>query len=295
MYIDKAGSDPEFFVRNSETHRIVPAHKVVGIRHGKDNPYTINTGKIHYDNVLLEFNTIPATNADEFAANHLNMINEVNELLAINGWELFAAPYLRIPKEVESNPICQEFYCSPDEDIYGTGMPATTITGARTASGNIHVSYVGLKSRNDLINMVQAVDFLITDRFANDYPRMEKKRREFYGRPGAYRLHPHGLEFRTPSNMWLAKESYLNYVARIVFQLPGYARKMIKHQDSLDQAKRVGPHEYRSLLSKVLSAPQFPYKGQYSGWIDASLFESMKYNKYMPPVPHFHKSPLKGD
>lgn len=90
----------------------------------------------------------------------------------------------------------------------------------RFAGGHIHLGFdepnLVSKVQTDPIllkRMVNLLDILVGNTCVLiDRAPSSKRRRKFYGRAGEYRLPPHGLEYRVPSNFWLRHASLLSLV-----------------------------------------------------------------------------------
>lgn len=90
--------------------------------------------------------------------------------------------------------------CDPDYNVWLSGKPNTvgrpSKTG-RSAGGHIHVGYDGYNHiTNDYI--VKALDLFISVPLVLMEP--DNKRKEMYGKAGAYRQQPWGVEYRSTSN-----------------------------------------------------------------------------------------------
>src|SRR5699024_2897559 len=73
--------------------------------------------------------------------------------------------------------------------------------GFRTGAGHVHVGMDGLRSVKVTMGLVRSLDgYLGLSSLLWDD---DKERRELYGKAGAYRKKPYGVEYRTLSNAWL--------------------------------------------------------------------------------------------
>ena len=100
--------------------------------------------------------------------------------------------------------------CSPDESVYNMGFCEVpeqdpTKTAWRTGGGHIHFSIDGLLEDFGMIQslvMVCDATLGIADVLL-DHGDLSKQRRLMYGQPGKFRIQPWGVEYRTPSNVWV--------------------------------------------------------------------------------------------
>lgn len=215
------GSDPEFFLLNAETGRIVPSVGLVGGT--KDKPRMVGDYGLQEDNVMAEFTT-PATpmlsQNLEFAVHGMHTV--VSNLLPGAPHVL---PYTGCYTEftdaelVAAGPQAAQFGCSPDFDAYNLGArhprvdPAALRTdgGAwRFAGGHIHVGYRHLTQMPEYVAALMCdltLGLALTIAGERQGPR-----RSLYGMPGRFRPTKYGVEYRTPSNMWLHSDRLRDYL-----------------------------------------------------------------------------------
>jgi hypothetical protein len=212
------GSDPEVFGYSSVLKEFIPLCDLLG--GSKEEPMKVTDNIcIQEDNVAAEF-TIPPTNSkNQFIAyikEGLNVINnklnpidlEVNIAASAN----FNPYYLLSEKAVK-------FGCEPDINVY-TGKENVVKCDdptLRSCGGHIHI---GLTDYFAELGVVEELEFKQTLVKAMDLflgvPSVlldqDVKRRQLYGKAGAYRLKPYGVEYRTLSNFWLTDDNYMGYV-----------------------------------------------------------------------------------
>lgn len=212
------GADPELFMRNPNTGAFVSAHDAVPGT--KLEPFKVPYGAIQVDGTALEFNIDPAATCDEFVRN----INEVRKTLAgyVPGYNVVAEPvaiYDREYFEFDVPTSAQELGCDPDFNGWTMEVnprPDPNGKPMRTASGHIHIGWgegfdacdkqhfdqCGRVARQ--MDYYLGIQSLLWDK--------DGTRRELYGKAGAFRPKPYGMEYRVMSNRWLANDNLMRWV-----------------------------------------------------------------------------------
>jgi hypothetical protein len=192
------GCDPEFFLTNNNS--IVSAIGLIGGT--KEKPLQVDEGALQEDNVLAEINIIPALTKDQW----ITRINSVMEKLKqVTSLDLEVKPSHVFDKEYLKSvgPAAFAFGCDPDMNAYtGEVNPKPNpYTLLRTAGGHIHIGSTDIDVRLlvKTLDLYLAVPSVILDD--------DNQRRTVYGKAGAYRIKPYGVEYRTLSNFWLRSDS----------------------------------------------------------------------------------------
>lgn len=210
------GCDPEVFVKKN--NQFVSAHGL--IRGDKKNPFPVKDGAVQVDGMALEFNINPAHSENEFVFSVQSVYDQLCKM--VPGYDVVATPvahfdeaYMKMqPKEA------LELGCDPDFNAW-TGAPNDRPDGdrpMRTASGHVHIGWTKGQNLHDgnhqhrcrLVG--QQMDFFLG--LASLFYDNDKERREMYGKGGAIRFKPYGVEYRTLSNAWLASEARMRWVYR---------------------------------------------------------------------------------
>lgn len=217
----KFGSDPEIFVRNKKTGKLVSVHEM--LPGTKAQPHKVNGGAIQVDGVAAEINIDPVDNIDDWLVNHQKVLGELSYYLGTShemvfepvGW--FDNDYWeKLPDEPK------ELGCTPDMNAWleqfnpppnGQAQFAREGCVMRSASGHIHIGWTkgaNIESedhRRRCFDMVKQLDVslgLRTRGWDSDTHRMK-----LYGAAGACRIKPYGVEYRVPSNKWLGDEQLM--------------------------------------------------------------------------------------
>lgn len=205
------GADPEFFLRDKETGKFVSAHGMV--EGTKKEPQKVKNGAVQVDGMALEFNIDPARTENEFVNNISTVLEQLRGMVpdkyefVFESVAHFDGDYIRNQPEV-----ARQLGCEPDFNAY-THKPNPTPDAAvnfRTASGHIHIGWTNEQDTADPEH-IEACEMLVEQ--LDSYIGLASVvldpisiRRELYGKAGAYRPKPYGVEYRTPSNAWLKRE-----------------------------------------------------------------------------------------
>lgn len=203
------GADPELFIRNKTTGKIVGSERV--IPEGKNI--------VVRDGIQLEFNPPASVNADvlgqhiayAFKFTH-NCIKHNSEL------ELCYDTVVNVERE-ELDALSEKsriLGCMPSSNIYGDRpilVDPKTYT-LRSAGGHLHFGLRGAMF-DDRVRLINWLDVLLgVPCVLLDSDPYAAVRRENYGRAGEYRITPYGIEYRTLSNFWLKSFPMLEFVVR---------------------------------------------------------------------------------
>lgn len=212
------GCDPELFVRDAQG-ALVSAHDM--IPGTKNAPFRVDGGAVQVDGMALEFNTNPAKTFEEFNANITSVLAKLQTMIP-EGYTFDFSPVAQFGKEyIDAQPEeAKMLGCDPDYNAYnGLVNPKPDANmGIRTASGHIHIGWTSDQDVTDP-DHIEACQMVVKqlDITLGLMCRIWDKdttRRSMYGNFGAYRVKPYGVEYRTPSNVWVADE----ILRRLVFQ-----------------------------------------------------------------------------
>lgn len=206
------GADPEVFARVGG--KIVSAHGM--IPGDKKNPFKVNRGAVQVDGMALEFNIEPAWEREEF---RLNIDEVMQQLREMSGAELVAEPVADFGLEyIASQPDeARDLGCDPDYNGW-TGqenVKPDVLLPFRTGSGHVHVGWDEYANedpnhRTMCCALARHFDFYLA------LPSLlfdkEVRRREMYGKAGAFRPKQYGFEYRVLSNKWLTSPDLIDWV-----------------------------------------------------------------------------------
>ena len=203
------GADPEFFLKNHDGGFISAVGKIGG---SKTHPQLIGDKghAILEDNVAVEFNIPPSNTKSEFI-NHLNFVLSHLDIRAKELGLVFAENIASASFPVSEllTPEACIFGCEPDYNAWNNGeknpSPMVEDMTLRSAGGHVHVG-----TTLDKLEVIKAMDLFL------GVPAMfidkDTRRRDLYGKAGAHRPKPYGVEYRTLSNFWIWHDEKKSWV-----------------------------------------------------------------------------------
>lgn len=239
------GSDPELFLTNGK-HCISAIDKFPG---DKKNPVEWKDGvMVQVDNCSVEYNTPVTTSKDQWVRAHSSAYRQISEFAAEKfGLKLAIIPSTVFPEEELQDPRAWIMGCEPDYNAWlkqWNPKPHCAIEEMRSCGGHVHIGLPKF-TEYEVIELVKLVDMhigvpgLIVD--------TDDRRRLLYGKAGAMRFKPYGVEWRTGSNFWIQTEERVAWVYEQVnkalialesgFRAPDIVREIIDTGNRLEAAK----------------------------------------------------------
>lgn len=217
------GCDPEFFLVDKKGN-FVPAMDTVGGT--KAAPRILPSGHtVQEDGCAVEIGIIPATSAKEFKEHVREALSDVRVILKKIGLYPKFVSQAEFSTEALADPRAWQIGCDPDYDVYTqnkTHMKEYT-DNIRYAGGHIHIGSDILLSPSNAAAFTRAMD--VTVGYFCARKDNHHGRAKVYGRPGRVRFKPYGLEYRTPSNIWLVSRSLQDYIVNGVDKHLAYLSK----------------------------------------------------------------------
>ena len=206
----RLGTDPEVFLQDPMGK---PISAIGFIGADKWNPLQCKGLRkgftLQEDNVALEFGIPPAANADEFVKNIRTVMKQ--GLKKCEGLSFSRLSCTVFPKDQMQHPNAFVFGCEPDFNAW-TGQenpkPMPPNAFMRSAGGHIHV-----ETKEDKIKVIKAMDFHLAVP-ATLMDKAGSERRSMYGKRGAFRPKPYGVEYRTLSNFWIFDDELIRWAWR---------------------------------------------------------------------------------
>lgn len=223
------GSDPELFLFNEKTQKVVSAiDKIPG---SKEEPYVEGLPKgfgLQTDNILAEFNIPACFKESDFIKNINFMKGVITDMAkAINpNFSILCQASAKVPPKELKHPQAKEAGCDPDFCVYteGPNEPGNLRrTNLRSAGCHLHVGY---KNNNidTSLNMLKYVDVYVG--IPSILYDTDVERRNLYGKAGCFRLQPYGFEYRSLSSFWIGTEDRLRFIWRqLEYALYNYERR----------------------------------------------------------------------
>lgn len=217
------GCDPELFLRDRKTNAVVSAHEL--LPGTKIAPHKVNKGAIQVDGAAAEFNTDPASSAVEFVTNIAQVMTNLKE--RTKGYDFVIDPTVTFePSYFDTLPdTVRELGCNPDFNAWTEAVnpaPDGASTTMRTASGHVHLGWCDGVNPFDPTHFADCCELVKQfDYYVGLYTLLwdpDNKRRQLYGKAGAFRPKPYGVEYRTPSNVWLRSREVQSWMFHATVQ-----------------------------------------------------------------------------
>jgi len=281
------GTDPEVFFVTGQPQNVIPA-AVVYRKVGYESPINLPTGRIIADGAAMELQPEATLGVPEMLENLAALIRWGDDVCTAYASETSritrdgpnVAFWPEVPIDLDwckQDPDLAVFGCDPDQSAWGEECRPATIDASkhpwRYAGCHIHLGVLGepnyFRAEGQMHTNIKALDrtvglasMVIAD--GNDH-----RRRGIYGRPGIYRHQPHGMEYRTPSNMILRSPKWMGFIFEIAVAtvglvsdgvypelqavIPDEALVWTLRSGNLDSAK-----EHYSRLASVFGLPSLP-------------------------------------
>jgi hypothetical protein len=203
------GCDPEMFIRDHNGRAVSAAGILPGT---KTEPYRVDGGAVQVDGMAAEFNIDPSSSFEEFNSNISKVLKTMEKMLP-TGYTYDYSPHITFDKEVFENAPdeAKELGCSPDYNAWtGEVNPPPAFPQSpflRTASGHLHIGWTDDAEQSDIQHLANCNDLVKQlDYYLGGWSLkydQDGVRRKMYGRAGACRYKPYGVEYRVLSNFWV--------------------------------------------------------------------------------------------
>ena len=196
------GADPEAFLSNNRDI-IVSAEKYYTPM-GQKNSW----GTIVSDGMCLELQVKPYSCLGRFMTNFRNILLKAYKDALERNQQIIIASTVSVTQSSieEGGPNTQNFGCSPDLSIWGDEYKSYVGDASqhlyRYAGYHIHIGGEGLTKQylyENCRNIIMAHDCLVGVSMVLFENQADIMRRKMYGKPGTYRIQPHGIEYRVLS------------------------------------------------------------------------------------------------
>jgi hypothetical protein len=208
------GSDPEFMLQDQNGI----FRSAIGIVPGnKYKPHKVGKNRYYYDNVMAECTVLPAKTRAEAIINFQTSFQNFAKLIAPHNMVIQASQ--EYPPEELAHKDALAIGCDREACVYALREieppEAEFIKGTlRSAGGHLHIGSSWIK-KNPLncIATIRMCDlFLGTMSIFLDKDKTSKRRKELYGKAGRFRIPPHGAEYRSLGNFWLASPKLVGFM-----------------------------------------------------------------------------------
>jgi phiEco32-like amidoligase-type 2 protein len=218
IQLRSVGADPEVFLVNKNGHPVSAEGLIGGT---KDKPVPMEGLEPGYmvqeDNVAAEYNIPPCLSADDFSAAIFKGLRYVQRLAHKHDLSVRCLPALHFDPDQLATPHARRLGCDPDIDFWSlryneAPRPPETL---RTAAGHVHVGWVN-PDDEQRVALIRTLDLFLG--VPSILVTEKNERRELYGKAGACRVKPYGVEYRTLDNFWLIKAPWRKHVFNQVQQ-----------------------------------------------------------------------------
>lgn len=206
------GADPEVFVKYKG--KAISVYET-GLPGDKKNPFKTSRGAVQQDGFAAEFNIdpVPSHDFDRFNQNIVKTLADLRDKMNENGktYNLAIQPVMDFdPEYMAAQPdSVKELGCDPDFNAYTLSVNPRPDgdRSFRSGAGHIHYGWgADIPVDNDehieiCANFVRTLDATV-GMFMCFIDR-DSRRRDLYGKAGAFRPKSYGVEYRTPSNVWI--------------------------------------------------------------------------------------------
>jgi hypothetical protein len=239
------GSDPEYFVINETTGKIVSSIPV--IEGTKEKPESLGDGYfILQDNILAEGNIPPSTTMELFIHHMHELKRRMTSYIKAKypPLGLYHADCLEVDTIFLSHPDAMQFGCSPylnawDKQVHrAKDLSQESI---RTAGFHIHIGYDcdGIWNKETLNAIItKAFDIFVI--IPSCLTQVDQRRFENYGGLGQYRDTSYGVECRS-LGAFFVDDKYLPWVFRQTVRALDY----IQNEENLYKLMYLGKPDAR--------------------------------------------------
>lgn len=209
------GADPEVFV----TDFMGGMRSIIGLIGGsKEAPLPLTElGEgfaVQEDNVAMEFNIPPSATVQDFDDNIRKVLDTLSATVKGKyGFNLCRVSAVSFPDMELQNPAALVFGCDPDFNCWTGAVnprPNAEDKNLRSCGGHVHVGYDQSLASQDKVGQFMDL-YLGVPSVLMDNGELRKK---LYGKSGAIRYKPFGLEYRTLSNFWIFERQTRQWVFR---------------------------------------------------------------------------------
>lgn len=232
----KLGCDPECFLIDTENKYRSSIGKIGG---SKISPMPLPIGPgycVQEDNVAIEFNIPPAEGRSQFVESiNLTLDFLKQEIQSRFGYTLSPVSAVSFDDEELQDPRALEFGCEPDFNAWTEDVnpkPKAEDVNLRSCGGHVHVGFD--KTKADKLTVIKLMDlFMGVPSILMDNG---EKRKQLYGKPGAFRDKPYGVEYRVLSNFWIFNDKTIEWVWNQTLKAVNAAEAQftLSEQDSRD-------------------------------------------------------------
>jgi hypothetical protein len=208
--ITHLGCDPEVFLVDA-AGKFISSVGLIGGTKDAPMPIDVEGNAVQEDNVAVEFNTPPCSSKEMFIENIRKNKTWLEEKAASLGLSVSINPSAVFDPEQLQTEAAQTFGCEPDYNAWKGGAvnprPFASDPNLRSCGGHIHVELPDFADKCLVVQWMDLYVGCLMLEFDDD-----KARRSLYGKAGACRFKPYGVEYRTASNRWIEDDEKIAWV-----------------------------------------------------------------------------------
>jgi len=210
------GADPEMFF--SVEGQVLPAG-VIFDKHYIEHTLVTPSGSLYVDGAALELQPLPDPTPAQLTKNIKELL-VLAQMLFGDLAEIIIEPQVPFDlKWAKRDKQLAVFGCDPDKSAWGEKRALDKIDVPnhpwRYAGAHIHFGLPSPPNEVEAVRIIRGLDYtvgLISVVVSGD---RDLRRRAIYGRPGIYRIQPHGIEYRTPSNLILGNPELYRFTLEV--------------------------------------------------------------------------------
>lgn len=205
------GGDHEVFLRDKNTNEVITAEGIV--KGTKEDPYNFDEEDrfacTSLDCVLAEYNIAPARTRAEYFFGIEKALNYIRKSIPEN-LEVAFLPAARLAEKHLQSETAQRFGCSVDYNCWTRMANDPPNPDGNLRSAGYHIT-LGYDNPNEFVNLmwVKAMDLFTSVPSILQEPDNERKK--LYGKAGAFRHTPFGVEYRSLSNYILQDRKLIDW------------------------------------------------------------------------------------
>lgn len=245
------GADPELFLKDADGHYKSAIGRIGGTKAEPKPMEGLPPGFfIQEDNVAAEFNIPPAATFQEFAQSITKSLKYISSVTRPQKLKLDISPVAYFPPTELLHPKALELGCDPDFCVWTKSPNPRPVAppALRTAAGHIHVGWKDpTEAQQELI--IKLMDLHLSVPLV--LQTKQNERRTLYGRAGAFRFKPYGVEYRTMDNTWLTQKATQKwFFTTICEKIITEAKNMLRSPNSIKNMELI---EFGDLIQSAIN------------------------------------------
>lgn len=201
------GADPELFLVSADGKKYISSIGKIG--GSKDCPAPIGgMCAVQEDNVAVEFNIPPAANFESFKSSIDFSLTTLKQKAEALNLRIAIDASAEFDPDQLNTPAARVFGCDPDFNAWThqqNPRPVASNKSLRSCGGHVHVG-----TDANMIDVIRAMDLFLG--CPSTILDKDTRRRELYGKAGAYRPKGYGGEYRALSNFWIKSSDLMEWV-----------------------------------------------------------------------------------